>query len=152
MTSFTPVAPGAASAPVAAHPASSDGNVPIVTPPSANLTCRSCPAQTAAALHNLVLVLGVGTNAPAASPDADSPAASSAVTPAALPNVGFQTRGPWVADPVPEGFEPLWYCITRGKHVGVTIHNSLAMACRRGSVTQLDEELQNASTRSRSVQ
>ncbi|KAJ7790914.1 hypothetical protein B0H14DRAFT_3501155 [Mycena olivaceomarginata] len=116
----------------------------MATPLSASLTRRPCPAQTAATLHNLVLVLGAGTHVPAASPDADAPAASS-VTPAAVPHLGFQTRGPWVAgvlflvvptgplthipeDPVPEGFEPLWYCITRGKHIGVTIHNSLAMA------------------------
>ncbi|KAJ7901032.1 hypothetical protein B0H14DRAFT_3422941 [Mycena olivaceomarginata] len=58
---------------------------------------------------------------------------------------GFQTHGPWVAGalylvvptgplvavaepPVAEGEEPFWYCVTCGKHVGLTINNALAMA------------------------
>lgn len=39
--------------------------------------------------------------------------------------------GPLVAvaePPIAEGEEPLWYCVTRSKHVGLTINNALAMA------------------------
>jgi hypothetical protein len=65
--------------------------------------------------------------------------------PVVPPPAGFQTQGPWVAGalylvvpagllaPVPEeaaaeGEAPLWYCITRGKHIGVALHNTLALA------------------------
>jgi hypothetical protein len=39
--------------------------------------------------------------------------------------------GPLVAvaePPVAEGEEPFWYCVTRGKHIGLTINNTLTMA------------------------
>ncbi|KAK7019609.1 hypothetical protein R3P38DRAFT_3199259 [Favolaschia claudopus] len=68
-------------------------------------------------------------------PPPPAPAAPAAPT-------GFRNHGPWVADAlylvvpaqhlqaVPEAFSfevVLWYCITRGKWVGVTRSNSLAL-------------------------
>ncbi|KAJ7777829.1 hypothetical protein DFH07DRAFT_950883 [Mycena maculata] len=62
----------------------------------------------------------------------------------------FQTRGPWIAgnlyvvvpsgpllplakDPVPEGEDaPLWYCITKGSYIGVTLSNDLVIAAVTG--------------------
>ncbi|KAJ7758929.1 hypothetical protein DFH07DRAFT_772276 [Mycena maculata] len=58
---------------------------------------------------------------------------------------GFHTSGPWVAgnlyvviptapllpipeDPIPDDQEaPLWYAITRGRYIGVTLNNGLAI-------------------------
>ncbi|KAJ7687067.1 hypothetical protein B0H14DRAFT_3176746, partial [Mycena olivaceomarginata] len=113
MTSFTPAASGAE-----AH-----SSAPEAAPPSVD-------PQTVAAIQHLALAV--------------SPPVATAAPVVPLP-AGFQTQGPWVAGalylvvpagplaPVPEeaaaeGEAPLWYCITRGRHIGVTLHNSLALA------------------------
>ncbi|KAJ7932990.1 hypothetical protein B0H13DRAFT_1856600 [Mycena leptocephala] len=74
-------------------------------------------------------------------------AAASSVAPTAGP-VAFRTRGPWVASAlykvVPGGplvavaedetseENPLWYCITKGLYVGVTLNNALALGAVSG--------------------
>ncbi|KAJ7836465.1 hypothetical protein B0H14DRAFT_2589682 [Mycena olivaceomarginata] len=119
MTSFPPVAPGAeasSSAPVAV--AASGTNTQPAT----------------AVLHHLVLAMGTRAQASTQGGAAASPAAVTAGRPRDcsggwLPNP--RSLGPLVAiaePPVAEGEEPLWYCVTRGKHVGLTINNALAMA------------------------
>ncbi|KAJ7023227.1 hypothetical protein C8F04DRAFT_1271652 [Mycena alexandri] len=80
-----------------------------------------------------------------------APAPSPAPAPAPTPSTGaFLTRGPWVAGGlylvVPSGpllavpeeelddYEepPIWYAITRGRYVGVTMNNGLAVNATTG--------------------
>ncbi|KAJ7751469.1 hypothetical protein B0H14DRAFT_3513253 [Mycena olivaceomarginata] len=115
----SPESPAAAAVPATAPP-------PAAALPAAPV---AAPAAVAAAPATVVAASAV-----VAAPAVAAPA-----------HVGFQTRGPWVAgalflvvptgplthipeDPAPEGLETLWYCITRGKYIGLTTNNSLAMA------------------------
>ncbi|KAJ7481402.1 hypothetical protein B0H11DRAFT_2232888 [Mycena galericulata] len=78
-------------------------------------------------------------------PQSRAPAPAAPVVAAPAP-AGFLTQGPWVAGrlyvvvpsssllpiaeapPANEDDAPTWYCITKGRYVGVTLSNSLAVA------------------------
>ncbi|KAJ6503114.1 hypothetical protein DFH09DRAFT_1335501 [Mycena vulgaris] len=129
---------------------------PVVTaiPPA---TMASAHAQTVAALQALLASMTSNTSDPSsAQTEAPAPPAGLSVIPVALPIATptpspavtpapgmFLTRGPWVAGSlyqvVPGGplthiveaagdDQPLWYCITRGHYVGVTLSHALALA------------------------
>ncbi|KAJ7103987.1 hypothetical protein B0H15DRAFT_942022 [Mycena belliarum] len=89
--------------------------------------------------------------APAPAPVVAAPAPVVATpVPAHTLHSGFLTWGPWVAgalyqvtpagplaliaeaDLVPNEDPPLWYCITRGRYVGVTLNHALALAAVTG--------------------
>ncbi|KAJ7805455.1 hypothetical protein B0H14DRAFT_3485131 [Mycena olivaceomarginata] len=107
-------------------PVASEAEAPSSAPEA---TPRSVDPRTVAAIQHLALVV-----------------APPAATPPTVAPPGFQNQGPWVAGAlylvVPSGplaavpeaepaegeAPPPWYCITRGKHVGVMLNNSLALA------------------------
>ncbi|KAJ6524928.1 hypothetical protein B0H19DRAFT_1085050 [Mycena capillaripes] len=144
MTSFTEASSGTESqpsVPVAAQGALTD------------------PAAAAAAFQTILNAMATFTHAsspsepvpaPVATPAAVLASAAPLVAPATLvAPVGFRTRGPWVSGAlyqvVPVGpltaiaeeettadFAPYWYCITRGKYVGVTLSHALVLAAVSG--------------------
>ncbi|KAJ7801667.1 hypothetical protein B0H14DRAFT_3782630 [Mycena olivaceomarginata] len=123
-------------------------SVPVATSPNAN-------AETVAALQTMINAMATLSQASQAQPlpphTAFAPAVTEAApavptpTPAQVP-AGFRTRGPWIAGslfivvppehlmPIPEAPVdseddfPLWYCITKGKYIGITLSNPLALA------------------------
>ncbi|KAJ7093762.1 hypothetical protein C8R44DRAFT_890666 [Mycena epipterygia] len=138
MTGFFPAASGTESVPVAASS----------PPPGSDLTSNTAMAAST-----------IGTPAPlspAPMPVAAPPAPMPVIAPAAPAPVpapaatGFLTRGPWIAgslyvviptgplmltaeDPPADPEEPpLWYCITAGRFVGVTLSNGMALAASQG--------------------
>ncbi|KAJ7469738.1 hypothetical protein B0H11DRAFT_2238183 [Mycena galericulata] len=149
MTSFTPAAAGTDSVPAAVSPGqSSDANVAalqLLSAAMASLTQTSKPAAAPApaAEPAPVPVAAAVTSTPAPDP----PAAPAPTAPA--PG-GFLTRGPWISgslfvvvpqgpmlpvaeDPVVDAAEgPYWYAITKGRYVGVTLSNALALASVTG--------------------
>ncbi|KAK6969084.1 hypothetical protein R3P38DRAFT_2814966 [Favolaschia claudopus] len=102
-----------------------------------------------------------------AAPSSPAPAAAAAGAP---PNT-FRTTAPWVVgflylvvpaehltaiaeqpQSVSEEEAPLWYCITKGKYVGVTLNHPLALAAHRRGLWLPYEELQISGSRSPSLQ
>ncbi|KAJ6448364.1 hypothetical protein C8R45DRAFT_948048 [Mycena sanguinolenta] len=126
-----------------------EGSVPAATGDRTQTSATSAPVPSNTALSQ-------GTQAPTATPTTNhgpvasvgnaAPAAA-ALPPAPVPapaSAGLRTQGPWVAgslfvvippqhlQAIPEAIAndddpPLWYCITRGKYVGVTLSNPLAL-------------------------
>ncbi|KAJ7454348.1 hypothetical protein B0H11DRAFT_2245004 [Mycena galericulata] len=145
MTSFTPPAPGTESSiPGAALAQSDDANATAAfrffsaALAALNLGSQATAASPAAPAVSPVIA------APAV-PVAPAPAVQTPLAPAVSSAPRFLTRGPWVAGSlyhvVPTGplmpiaeeasddaEEPVWYCITKGRHVGVTLSNALAAA------------------------
>ncbi|KAJ7343879.1 hypothetical protein DFH08DRAFT_871384 [Mycena albidolilacea] len=134
MTSFTNAASG------------TELSVPAATSPDAD-------ANTVAALQNMINAMATLSQASQAQPlpphTAPAPTVAQAAVPAATPAqvpAGFRTRGPWIAGalfivvppehlmPIPEApidseaDSPVWYCITKGKYIGITLSNPLALA------------------------
>ncbi|KAJ7780804.1 hypothetical protein DFH07DRAFT_765293 [Mycena maculata] len=141
MTAHTPTAPGTemSSVPGAAPLTGSDNARAVAALQFFNaLTALSQGSSAAPTVKHTDDALDVDT-APAASVAEDQP-------PSPPPRAGFQTRGPWIAgnlyivvptshllpiakDPVAEGEDsPLWYAITKGRYIGVTLSNPLALA------------------------
>ncbi|KAJ7652315.1 hypothetical protein B0H17DRAFT_1214980 [Mycena rosella] len=115
-------------------------------------------AKTVAALQAMLAAMaaslapgsppGAGnTPAPQAAPIGPIAGSSTTTTLPAAGPVGFQTRGPWVAGALYQVVptapltliaeadgddDPLWYCITRGAYVGVTVNNALALGAVSG--------------------
>ncbi|KAJ6557482.1 hypothetical protein B0H19DRAFT_1261105 [Mycena capillaripes] len=138
MTSFTEASSGTESqpsVPVAAQGALTD------------------PAAAAAAFQTILNAMATFTHASSPSEPVPAPVATpAAVLASAAPlvaPVGFRTRGPWVSGAlyqvVPVGpltaiaeeetaadSTPYWYCITRGKYVGVTLSHALVLAAVSG--------------------
>ncbi|KAJ7477127.1 hypothetical protein B0H11DRAFT_2234604 [Mycena galericulata] len=123
----TPPAAGTGSVPAAALPQSTDNVVAL--------------QYLSAAMASL----SQASPAPAPSTTVAAPAPAAPVVAAPAP-AGFLTQGPWVAGglyvvvpsssllpiaeapPANEDDAPTWYCITKGRYVGVTLSNSLAVA------------------------
>ncbi|KAJ7893751.1 hypothetical protein B0H13DRAFT_2339566 [Mycena leptocephala] len=135
MTSSNPTAPGTGSSVPAAAPASSDPNTVAVLQTMLN-AMATLTQQTQAS--------GATAPAPVVSP------AQPPVVVSAMPT-GFQVRGPWIAGALyvvvpPQHLTPVaestpandeddktqWYCITRGKYVGLTRNNFLALTAITG--------------------
>ncbi|KAJ7450431.1 hypothetical protein FB451DRAFT_1186829 [Mycena latifolia] len=142
MTQFPQPSPGSES------PASGPGAVP----PSSNTATVGALQSIFSAMATLVQgfpPIVSPAPAPAAAVAGPVPATGSFVPagpgPASAP--GFLTHGPWVSGSlyvvVPAGpltliaeadgdDQPLWYCITRGHYVGVTLSHALALAAVTG--------------------
>ncbi|KAJ7702735.1 hypothetical protein B0H17DRAFT_1194613 [Mycena rosella] len=98
----------------------------------------------AVALQNMLAAMATFSQASQASTSA--PVAAAIPTPAAPASL-FRTRSPWIvgslyvvptaplttiAEDAEADPERLWYCITRGKYMGVTLSNPLALAATSG--------------------
>ncbi|KAJ7480223.1 hypothetical protein B0H11DRAFT_2233351 [Mycena galericulata] len=151
MTSFTPTAAGTESVPVAVSPGqSSETNVAalqLLSAAMATLTQASKPAAALALASEDVPAPAPAIQSAGAAPVSDT--AAPAAQPAHAPG-GFLTKGPWIAgslfvvvpqgpmlpvaeDPLPAETEgPYWYSITKGRYVGVTRSNALALASVTG--------------------
>ncbi|KAJ7172869.1 hypothetical protein C8R43DRAFT_1119702 [Mycena crocata] len=133
---------------MAHYPSIASGAAPAA---SAATTFAGSDAERVAALNALQAAMTVLSQA-VASPPASSAAGavgsqtSAANPPAPVPAPAFLTRGPWVAGAVylvvPTGplqhihedpaSTELWYCITKGRYVGVILSHALAVAAVTG--------------------
>ncbi|KAJ7432730.1 hypothetical protein FB451DRAFT_1420336 [Mycena latifolia] len=145
MTQFPEPTPGSeapASGPGAVHPSNSNATVGAL---------QSIFSAMATLTQGFITAAAPAPAPPAAAPTpATAPTAASfvpgnAAPPAAPP--GFLSHGPWVSGSlyvvVPAGpltliaeaegdEQPLWYCITRGHYVGITLSHALALAAVTG--------------------
>ncbi|KAJ7126220.1 hypothetical protein C8R44DRAFT_734106 [Mycena epipterygia] len=134
MTNFTSASSATESVAVATPSQGSDGNtVAAIQALAAAVASLQQVSQSRSLAAQPVPPAAV------ASPANPAPAALIAVAPATAP--GFLTRGPWVSNSlyqvIPTGHltliaeapgedMPLWYCITAGRYVGVTLSHALA--------------------------
>ncbi|KAJ7156553.1 hypothetical protein C8R43DRAFT_1125748 [Mycena crocata] len=128
--------------------ASSGTERPSVAAAAPSLPVGSDPSVIAAFFMNAMHSLAQGTQSPAAATEGAPTPEHQDAAPAPVPlpaPVGFMSTGPWVAgnlylvvptspllqlaEPeytVDEG--PTWYCITKGKYIGLTLSNALALS------------------------
>ncbi|KAJ7472807.1 hypothetical protein FB451DRAFT_1399005 [Mycena latifolia] len=145
MTQFSTVTPGTGSpVPAAASPSQNSDTYGVAAIQAFAAAFASffqgntAPPSTAATAAPVTAAAAVG----------NAPTATSPANPATPGSVGFQTGGPWIAgalfvvvpgaplmlvaeDPSSDG--ALWYCITKGRYVGVTLSNPLALAATTGA-------------------
>ncbi|KAK6980528.1 hypothetical protein R3P38DRAFT_2809194 [Favolaschia claudopus] len=142
MTSFDAPASGTANtvpgaAPPAYNPAETIATLANMLNAMVNLSGGSAPSPSPASASPAPAVV-------AAAPVAAAPVAPT-VAPAVAP-LSLRTQGPWLAgllfivvptqhlqavpeDPIADGEEhPVWYAITRGRHIGITLSNPFALA------------------------
>ncbi|KAJ7742484.1 hypothetical protein DFH07DRAFT_777719 [Mycena maculata] len=137
-----------------AHPSVAPGTEPPSVPGATPLT-SSDSARAVAALNFFNALTALHQGASPATPDDTSGAPDVDMTPAPSPPVyaqaasnrtGFQTSGPWIAGnlyvvvptshllpvaeaPIAEGEDsPLWYSITKGRYIGLTLSHALALS------------------------
>ncbi|KAJ6557787.1 hypothetical protein B0H19DRAFT_1261385 [Mycena capillaripes] len=130
MTSFTDTSYGTESQPsvpvaapgVPSNSAAAAAAFQSILNAMATLTHASSPGRVTAPV---VVPAPVATSAPVVASAAPLVAPAAPVAP-----VGFRTRSPW--EEVAADSLPYWYCITRGKYVGVTLSNALALAAVSG--------------------
>ncbi|KAJ7457540.1 hypothetical protein B0H11DRAFT_1924998 [Mycena galericulata] len=143
MTSSTPPAAGTeSSVPVAAQAQSSGANAAAALQFFVNAIAALNPVSQS---QSQPVVSASATQTPAAPAPAAPPVISAPADPPRVPEPAmFHIRGPWIAGhlyhvvptgplmPIAENAtdeeQPTWYCITKGRYVGITLSNALAVA------------------------